>query len=100
MKWLKRKLRNWVNNSDNEVELQSDYNISKGARLATARAGSELDGDPIRFNVYRANGGTVVQTQTYDRQRDRSHHQLHIIGRDQDIGESLGKIITMESLRG
>jgi len=69
-------------------------------KLVSTRSSNELEGEPIRFNIFRANGGTVVQTYIYDRQRDRSNTQLHIIGHDQDIGESLGKIITMESLRG
>ncbi len=68
--------------------------------LVAARDSHELDGEPIRFNIFRANGGTVVQTHMYDRQKDRSFQQLHIVGHDQDLGESLSKILTMESLRG
>jgi hypothetical protein len=68
--------------------------------LVAARDSTELDGEPLRFNIFRANGGTVVQTHVYDRQKDRSFQQLHIVGHDQDLGESLSKIITMESLRG
>jgi hypothetical protein len=93
MRWLKRRLRNWINSED-EIETLS---INK---LVSTRSSNELEGEPIRFNIFRANGGTVVQTYIYDRQRDRSNTQLHIIGHGQDIGESLGKIITMESLRG
>ena len=92
MRWLKQRLRNWINSDDVEI-----LSINK---LATTRDRHELDGEPLRFNIFRANGGTVVQTYVYDRQRDRSNTQLHIIGHDQDLGESLGKIVTMESLRG
>jgi hypothetical protein len=92
MRWLKRRLRNWINSEDVET-------ISSN-KLVSTRDRHELEGEPIRFNIFRASGGTVVQTYIYDRQRDRSNTQLHIIGHDQDIGESLGKIITMESLRG
>jgi hypothetical protein len=92
MRWLKRRLRNWINSDDVET-----LSINK---LATTRDRHELDGEPLRFNIFRANGGTVVQTYVYDRQRDRSNTQLHIVGHDQDLGECLGKIITLESLRG
>ena len=97
MKWLKRRLRNWINSDDDFDEI-----ISKRGRntIVAARDSHELDGEPIRFNIFRANGGTVVQTHMYDRQKDRSFQQLHIVGHDQDLGESLGKIVTMESLRG
>jgi hypothetical protein len=92
MRWLKQRLRNWLNSDDVETLSMN--------KLASTRDRHELDGEPLRFNIFRANGGTVVQTHVYDRQKDRSFQQLHIVGHDQDLGESLGKIITMESLRG
>jgi len=59
-----------------------------------------LEGNPLRMNVFRANGGTIVETMRYDEVKDRNVNQLHIVGHDQDLGESLSKIITLESLRG
>ena len=59
-----------------------------------------LEGNPLRMSVYRANGGTIVETMRYDESKDRNLQQLHIITHEQDMGESLAKIITMESLRG
>jgi hypothetical protein len=100
MRWLKRRLRNWLDSADELEEV--NYTGSKRHRgtLVATRDSTELDGEPIRFNIFRANGGTVVQTHVYDRQKDRSFQQLHIVGHDQDLGASIGKIITMESLRG
>ena len=98
MRWLRIKIRRWLDN--NESMDEAFVNSTKRASITRARDSHELDGEPIRFNIFRANGGTVVQTHVYDRQKDRSFQQLHIVGHDQDLGESLGKIITMESLRG
>ena len=53
----------------------------------------------IRFEVYRANGGTVIETRRNDRRTGDSIYELHVISGDQDIGEEIGKIITMESLK-
>ena len=53
----------------------------------------------IRFEVYRANGGTVIETRRQDRRSGDSLFELHVISGDQDIGEEIGKIITMEALR-
>jgi len=53
----------------------------------------------IRFEVYRANGGTVIETRRNDRRTGDSLFELHVISSDQDIGEEIGKIITMESLK-
>ena len=53
----------------------------------------------IRFEVYRANGGTVIETRRHDRRTGDSVFELHVISGDQDVGEEIGKIITMESLK-
>ena len=99
MRWLRIKIRRWLN--DHESMDEAFVNSKRGRNtIVAARDSHELDGEPIRFNIFRANGGTVVQTHMYDRQKDRSFQQLHIVRNDQDLGESLSKIVTMESLRG
>lgn len=97
MRWLRIKIRRWL---DRHESIDDAFVNSTRPSITRARDSHELDGEPIRFNIFRANGGTVVQTHMYDRQKDRSFQQLHIVGHDQDLGESLSKILTMESLRG
>ena len=53
----------------------------------------------IKFEVYRANGGTVIETRRADRRTGDSLYELHVISGDQDIGAEIGKIITMEALK-
>jgi hypothetical protein len=53
----------------------------------------------IKFEVYRANGGTVIETRRQDRRSGDSIYELHVISGEQDVGEELGKIITMEALK-
>jgi hypothetical protein len=92
MSWVKRKLRNWLlNNDPNETSKQ----------LAHSRdVESVSDGDPIlNFRVFSAIGGRVVEFRTYDRQKDRNFTQTYIITNDQDFGERIAKIATMESLK-
>jgi hypothetical protein len=96
MNWLKRRLRNWVNNT--EDEMVSNRKVSRGLTVSADSEG--LNSEPLRLSIYRANGGTIVETRVYDRQKDRNQNQLHIVGHDEDLGRSLAKIITMESLRG
>ena len=90
MNWLKRRLRVWAFSSE----------TSRGLVVSQDGPGESLSSDPLRLSIYRANGGIVVETRTYDRQKDRNQTQLHIVGHDEDLGRSLSKIITMESLRG
>jgi hypothetical protein len=89
MRWLKRKLRNWINDDDGLISIRD---------LAIPSV-EEPDSECIRFKVFRANGGTVVQTDQYDRKTDRQHNSLHVIVDGQDLGKELGKIITFESLK-
>jgi len=58
-----------------------------------------LSATGIRFEVYRANGGTVVETRRNDRRTGDSVYELHVISSDQDIGAEIGKIITLEALK-
>jgi hypothetical protein len=55
--------------------------------------------DPIRFNVQAVNGGTIIETRWYDQKKDESRVKLHIVTSDQDLSESIGKIVTMELLQ-
>lgn len=88
MKWLKHRLRKWINEED-------QYHIEHLA----IRTADEPDSECLRFKVFRANGGIVVQTDHYDRKTDRQHNALHVIVDGQDLGAELGKIITYESLK-
>jgi hypothetical protein len=99
MNWLKLKFRNWINSAQDECE-KVNMMGSKHRGLTVTSDGETLSSEPLRLSIYRANGGTIVETRVYDRQKDRSTNQLHIVGHDQDLGQSLSKIITMESLRG
>ena len=53
----------------------------------------------IQFTVYTANGGRVIETRRYDRQKDRHTNGLYVITGDQDFGKEVDKIITMEFLK-
>jgi hypothetical protein len=86
MRWIKKKLRNWINEEDIYVPI-------------TCRSTDEPDGKCIRFKVFRANGGTVVQTDYYDQKNDKDYNNLHVIVEGQDLGQEIGKIITFESLK-
>jgi hypothetical protein len=85
----KQRFRNWLN---------SDYESDR-PEVAQDIESSGLSSEGMRFQLYRAAGGYVVETRYYDHKQDRHHHKLHIINDDQDVGHAIGKIITMESLR-
>jgi hypothetical protein len=57
-----------------------------------------LQSDPLKLNIYQANGGTIVETRTYDHSKDRNHTRLYIITDDEDMGNAISRIIMMEKL--
>lgn len=76
----------------------NDHNQDR-AEIAISEDTCRISATGIRFEVYRANGGTVIETRRNDRRTGDSLFELHVISGDQDIGEEIGKIITMESLK-
>jgi hypothetical protein len=98
MKWFDKWFRNqckkaWESDSSNEkCEVVPSSN-----KLANHIPGSHDNG--IHFVLYGANGGYVVETSKYDRIKDRHNAGLHIIRDEDDLGEEISKIITLESLR-
>jgi hypothetical protein len=96
MNWLKQRLRNW---------LDSDRNMPETAQWAknsaVLRSSSDIDSeDGLSITVRSAIGGRIVTFRHYDRKTDRSNHRLYIVPEDQDFERELGKMITLESMRG
>ena len=96
MNWLKLKLRNWVNSAqDDPSELH--WNSSR----AVLKSSSDIDSeDGLSITVRSAIGGRIVTFRHYDRKTDRTNYRLYIVPEDQDFERELGKMITMESMRG
>ena len=92
MKWLKRKLRNWINDYDNEVSMKLTASRDVEAQVC--------DAEPIlNFRVFSAVGGSVVEFRRYDRKTDRNDTTTYIITKDQDFGDKISKIANMEMLK-
>jgi hypothetical protein len=53
----------------------------------------------MRFTIYNAQGGKIVEVRTYDRKRDHWDSALHVIESNDDFGNSIAKIIFTESLK-
>jgi hypothetical protein len=92
MKWLKRKLRNWINDYDNEVSMKLTASREVEAQVC--------DAQPIlNFRVFSAVGGQVVEFRRYDRKTDRNDTTTYIIHKEDDFGEKISKIANLELLR-
>lgn len=84
---LKQRIRNWIMNDDSDPD------------ILVKEESPSLNSDGMRFEVYKASGGFVIETRYYDRRSDMNHNKMYVITEDKDLGSELGKIITMESMR-
>lgn len=93
VKFIKRALRDWLLDRSDENEKALQLTASRDVEAVA-------DSEPIlNFRVFSAVGGKVVEFRHYDRQKDRNFTQTYIITNDQDFGERIAKIATMESLK-
>ena len=91
--WIKGKLYNWVNNSTPAPDRK--YLSTRKSNHSSA----EFNSDPLRLNIYFASGGTIVESCMFDRKTDHTQSSLHIVGSDENLGESIAHIITLELLK-
>jgi hypothetical protein len=96
MRWLKRKLRNWIN-TPSEVDM-----MAKEEMPVTKSMGQTLSGG-LRFNAYKAEGGTIIEVfESSDMNRISNGRErgpkLYIITDQQDLGQEIAKIFTIETL--
>lgn len=110
-KWLAGKAQNFLIRHK-RAEEQVQYKIREekyamgqvGVNLvgATISKGSsnELESHPdLNFRMYRAENGYAMEVRQYDRRTERHTINLHLILDDQDLGQSIAQIITVESLK-
>jgi hypothetical protein len=101
MKWLKRWFVNKCREAWEEArnEPEEVYATTKSANRLISR--SDIDSeDGLSITVRSAIGGRIVTFRHYDRKTDRSYHRLYVVPEDQDFERELGKMITLESMRG
>ncbi len=84
---FRQRIRNWLNSDDYEQDVP---------QLVEA---DRLSSEGMRMQIYKASGGYVVETRSYDNHKDRHHNTMHVITEDQDLGDCLGKIVMMEALK-
>ena len=99
--WIKKKFRDWcIEAWHSEREVVTSNRRGQAIMGNDTIHGGMLDSEPtLQFTVYSAIGGKVVEFKTYDKNQDRRHHQVYVIGRDEDFGEKIAKIATLEALK-
>ena len=103
MKWLGRWLVRIIQNSQDHNESGSIPEPPYRNTISTAKIsrGSDIDSDEgLNITVRQALGGKIVTFRHYDHKTDRNVWRNYVIPEDHDFERELGKMITMESMRG
>lgn len=107
---LKRTLYYWSRDYDDICD--APFTSRNANSVSMKNNGRDVDGmdvqydDPksMHFNIISANGGKIIEIIRFKKSANNNHdnertHTLHVIPEDDDLTESLGRIITLESLR-
>jgi len=72
-----------------------------GAKTANlVREDRSLDANPdLNFRMFRAENGYVMEVRQMDRRTDRHSINMHLITDEEDLGQRIAQIITIESLK-
>lgn len=91
--WLRNKLHSFMFPQDSLIEARPSTKNSAVSR------GRTLDSRGMSFTIHQASGGHVLEYSSYDEKTDRHNQALHVIHPDQDMGQGIAHIITLEMLR-
>ena len=83
---------------DNKNKYDEVYPTPSGLLAAAHPDGLDW-GDGLNIRVKRVNGGFIINFRKYDRVKDWTQENIHIITDEMDFNQELGKLITMESMR-
>jgi hypothetical protein len=93
--YIRRKLRD-LEDCPEPPELR----LNSG-KHGTVRVRDDFEAEEgLNMQVHKAIGGRIVSFNHYDRKTDRSYRKVYVIQDELDFERELGKIITMESMRG
>jgi hypothetical protein len=90
MNWLKRKIRNWLD-SDDDIKLARATVVERD-RSAPAQNG-------MNFVLYKAVGGHILESRTYNQKTDRTDGTLYMIHDDEDFAKQVAQAIMLEQMK-
>lgn len=107
MNWFKRIIVKWVRedwdkagtSEDSPVAYPNTKNSRRNNLIGLVNDDIESDAG-LNITVRKAIGGKIITFRHYDTKTDRSSNKLYIVPDELDFERELGKMITLESMRG
>ena len=93
MGWFRKKFNSWVRQAWEDAR-------SEPVETDVIRAHDGISGkSSVRFTVYPASGGFVIESYKQDRYKDNDGPTLTIVNHGDDLGKAVAHIIAIEALR-
>jgi hypothetical protein len=92
MGFFRRKFNQWVRDSWNEAHNDKSEAITRSSESVSAKSS-------VRFTIYPASGGYVIEHYKQDRYKDSEGPELTIVNNGDNIGTTVEHILTMEALK-
>ena len=93
MGWFKRKFAKWVREAwENARTEPVDTDVIRSHDGISGKTS-------VRFTVYPASGGFVIESYKQDRYKDSEGPTLTIVNHGDDLGKAVEHIIALEALR-
>jgi len=97
MKWIKRKLRQWVNEAGDDPIYAG--NVEKNYQIGV-RDNNRVDDNPtLTFRIFSAQNGLILEFHSYDEKTDRRSNTTYIINEGEDIADYVRQTLPMEMLK-
>lgn len=91
MGWLKRKFAQWSREAWEEAR--------KYEEVAPSRQEGVSGKSSVRFTIYAASGGYIIEHYKQDRYRESDGPELTIVNNGDSLGTAVEHILTMEALK-
>jgi len=102
MKWFVRwlvKAAQKIESEDREAKIYSGTSLGMATTKISRSSDVDVD-EGLNITVRKAIGGRIVTFRHYDHKTDRNNFKLYVIPDELDFERELGKMITLESMRG
>ena len=90
---------NYIHRKLRDLPDEAPRGLAISAKYATTSSDSDWS-DGLNIRVHNAMGGKIVSFNRYDRKADRDNRTVYVIPDDHDFERELGKLITLESMKG
>ena len=93
MGWFRKKFNSWVREAWEDARTESvDRDVIRAHDGITGKSS-------VRFTVYPASGGFVIESYKQDRYKENDGPTLTIVNHGDDLGKAVEHIIAIEALR-